>query len=83
MFCKPLQTSTTAADIFDLIDNFFKEHSIEWEKLCGLCTDGASAMLVCISGFQSLVKKLSPKVIGTHCMIHRQVLDAYTIQRSA
>ena len=79
LFCKPLQTSTTtAADIFDLIDNFFKEHSIEWEKLCGV-SDGAPAMLGCKSGFQSLVKKVSPEVIGTHCMIHRQVLATKTL----
>ncbi|XP_068226334.1 zinc finger BED domain-containing protein 5-like [Palaemon carinicauda] len=74
LFCKLLLTSTTAVDIFNLIDDFFKEHSIEWEKLCGVCTDGAPAMLGCKSGFQSLVKKVSPEVIGTHCMIHRQVL---------
>ena len=79
LFCKPLQTSTTAADIFDLIDNFFKEHSIECEKLCGACTDGAPAMLGCKSGFQSLVKNVSPEVIGTHCMIHRQVLATKTL----
>ena len=69
LFCKPLQTSTTAADIFDLIDNFFKEHLIEWEKLCRVCTDGAPAMLGCNSGFQPLVKKVTPEVIGTHCII--------------
>ena len=79
LFCKPLQTSTTAADIFDLIDDFFKEHSIEWKKLCGVCTDGAPAMLGCKSGFQSLVKNVSPEVIGTHCMIHRHVLATKTL----
>ena len=50
-FCKPLQTSATAADIFDLIDDFFKEHSIEWEKLCEDCTNRATAMPGCNSGF--------------------------------
>ena len=33
LFCKPLQTSTTAADIFNLINDFFKEHSIKWKKI--------------------------------------------------
>ena len=79
MFRKPLQTSTTAADIFYLIDYFFKEHSIEGEKLCGVCTDGAPAMLCCKSGFQSLVKNVSPEVIGTLCMIHRRVLATKTL----
>ena len=79
LFCEPLQTSTTAADIFDLIDDFFKEHPIKCEKLCGVCTDGAPAMLGCKSGFQSLGKNVSPEVIGTHCMIHRQVLATKTL----
>ena len=39
LFCKPPQTSITADNIFDLINDFFKEHSIEWEKWCGVCTD--------------------------------------------
>lgn len=64
---------------FYLIDDFFKKHSIEWEKLCGVCTDGALAMLGCKSGFQSLVKRVNPEVIGTHCMIHRQVLTTKTL----
>ena len=40
---------------------------------------GAPARLGCKSGFQSLVKKVTPKVIGTHCMIHRQVLATKTL----
>ena len=79
LFCKPLQTTTTATDIFDLINNFFEEHSIEWKRLCGVCTDGAPAMLGCKSGFQALVKRVAPQVIGTHCMIHRQVLATKTL----
>ena len=61
--------------------DFFKKHSIEWEKLCGVCTDGTPAMLGCKSGFQSFVKKVTPEVhvIGTHCIIHRQVLSTKTL----
>ena len=51
LFCKPLETSTTATDIFDLIDEFFKEHKIKWKNLCGVCTDGAPAMLGCKARF--------------------------------
>ena len=79
LFGKPLQTSTNAADIFDLIDDFFKEHSIKSEKLCGIYSDGAPAILGYKSGFQSLVKKVTPEVIGTHCIIHRQVLAIKTL----
>ena len=79
LFCKPPQTSITAANIFDLINDFFKEHSIEWEKWCGVCTDGAPAIVGCKSGFQSLVKQVIPEVIGTHCIIYRQVLTTKTL----
>ncbi len=82
LFCRALETTTTAADIFDLINNFFEGHSIEWKYLCGVCTDGAPAMLGCKSGFQTLVKKVAQKVIGTHCMIHRQVLATKTLPSS-
>lgn len=79
LFCKPLETTTTARDVFDKIGSFLKEHKISWEKVCGVCTDGAPAMLGCRSGFQRLVLNESPKVIGTHCMIHRQILATKTL----
>ncbi|XP_070270292.1 LOW QUALITY PROTEIN: protein FAM200C [Myotis yumanensis] len=74
LFCKPLEMTTTARDVFDTVGSFLKEHQISWEKVCGACTDGAPAMLGCRSGFQRLVLNGSPKVIGTHCVIHRQIL---------
>ncbi|KAK1346914.1 hypothetical protein QTO34_000774, partial [Cnephaeus nilssonii] len=56
-----------------------KEHKISWEKVCGVCTDGAPAMLGCRSGFQHLVLNESTKVIGTHCVIHWQILAMKTL----
>ncbi|XP_069616232.1 zinc finger BED domain-containing protein 5-like [Ranitomeya imitator] len=79
LFCKPLETTTTAHDIFDAVGSFLKAHNISWEKVCGVCTDGAPAMLGCRSGFQRLVQNESPKAIGTHCMIHRQILATKTL----
>nr|KAF6360079.1 hypothetical protein mMyoMyo1_011037 [Myotis myotis] len=73
LFCKPLGM-TTARDVFDTVGSFLKEHKISWEKVWCVCTNGAPAMLGCRSGFQHLVLNESPKVIGTHCMIHRQIL---------
>ncbi|XP_040275585.1 protein ZBED8-like [Bufo bufo] len=82
LFCKPLETTTTARDVFDKVGSFLKEHQISWEKVCGVCTDGAPAMLGCRSGFQRLVLNESPKVIGTHCMIHRQILATKTLPQN-
>ena len=74
-FCKPLETTTTARDVFDAVGSFLQNRDF----LCGVCTDGAPAMLGCRSGFQRLAINPSPKAIGTHCMIHRQVLATKTL----
>jgi hypothetical protein len=79
LLCKPLETTTTARDIFKVVSNFFEEHGIEWKNLCSVCTDGAPAMLGCRSGFQALIKTAAPNAIGTQCVIHRQVLAARTL----
>ena len=76
-FCKPLETTTTAHDVFDTVGSFLQYHDIPLGNVCGVCTDGAPAMLGCRSGFQRLVINASPKAIGTHCMItesHRNSL---------
>ena len=75
LFCKPLETTTTARDVFDTVGSFLQNYDIP----CGVCTDGAPAMLGCRSGFQRLVFNASPTAIGTHCMIQRQVLATKTL----
>ena len=79
LFCKPLETTTTARDVFDTVGSFLQNHDIPWGNVCIVCTDGAPAMQGCSSGFQRLVINASPKAIGTHCMIHRQVLATKTL----
>jgi hypothetical protein len=55
LFCKHLETTTTARDVFDTAGAFLKVHKISWERVCSVGTDGAPAMLGCRSGFQSSV----------------------------
>ncbi|XP_076064460.1 protein FAM200C-like [Oratosquilla oratoria] len=45
LFCEALQTMTKAADISQLMDEFFEKHQIKWEKVVSVCTDGAPAMI--------------------------------------
>lgn len=59
-----------APDVFDTVGLFLKEHMQSWEKVCGICIDGAQAMQGCPSEFQCLLLNESPKLMGTHCMIH-------------
>ena len=68
--------TTTREDVFELVDNFFKENSFQWSKLVGCTTDGDPAMLGRKSGFQARVKAVSPSVIFVHCFIHRFALAA-------
>ena len=74
-FCTArLETSATAQDVMDSTSNFFDIEGLQWEKLCGVCTDGTPEMLGCKSGFQMKVKEKSSEVRRVHCMIHRYTL---------
>ena len=51
LFCSELDTTTTSADIMGKMKTFFEAHGLQWEDVCGVCTDGAPAMLGSRSGF--------------------------------
>ncbi|XP_067945130.1 protein FAM200A-like [Watersipora subatra] len=67
LFCSLLTETTTAADVMNLVSDFFSEEHLYWGKLIGVCTDGAPAMLGCHAGFAQLVKEKNPLVVeGFH-----------------
>lgn len=76
LFCKPLETSTTGKDIFNMIDNFFSENNLEWKNCISVCTDGAKAMSGHTKGLLGLVKEVTPECKFTHCCLHREALIA-------
>ncbi|XP_068219230.1 protein FAM200C-like [Palaemon carinicauda] len=82
LFCIELETTTKADDVMEKVSSFFQEEYLQWENVCGVCTDGAPAMLGSKSGFQSRVKKLAPQAKGIHCMIHRYALASKTLPAS-
>ena len=79
LFCQGLQTTSKAADVFRLVDEFFQRHQIKWEKVGSVCTDGAPAMIGHRSGFAALVKERVPDLIMNHCVLHRHALAAKTL----
>jgi hypothetical protein len=81
LFCRALKTSTKNEDVMVMIRSFFETKELQWENLCGVCTDGAPAMLGSRSGFQKKVKDLAPQAKGSHCMIHRFALATKTLPK--
>ena len=80
LFCQPLSETKKAADVLQMVSNFFAEQDFNWKKNIGsLCTDGAPVMLGQISGFASLVKKEAPYIIVTHCFLRRHALASKTL----
>lgn len=79
LFCSDLETTTKSDDIMAKIKTFFESGGLQWEKVGGVCTDGAPAMLGKKSGFQKKVKDLAPHAKGIHCMIHRYALASKTL----
>ena len=81
LFCRGLTSRTTAHDVLKVVSDFFTTEGLSWEKVVGICIDGAPAMLGSRSGFLKLLvaKKHNPNLVGIHCMIHRQALASKTI----
>ena len=81
LFCQPLETTSKAVYVFQMLIDFFGKTELSWSKLVGVCTDGAPAMIGANSGLISLVKQKNPAIQGTHCMIHKAALVSKTIPK--
>ncbi|XP_061602956.1 zinc finger BED domain-containing protein 5-like [Cololabis saira] len=74
LFCQPLQTRTTADQIFQLLNEFMQENGLDWKRCVGVCTDGARAMTGRNSGVVARIREVAPEMRWTHCSIHREAL---------
>ena len=74
LFCKSMQGRTTGKDIFNVVDAFFTEKSLNWTRCSSICTDAAAFMTGTIKGFVTLAKEKNSNVKWTHCIIHREAL---------
>nr|XP_047142506.1 SCAN domain-containing protein 3-like [Hydra vulgaris] len=82
LFSSCLETTTKAANIMEILKQFFNDNQLQWKYLFGITTDGAPAMMGCKSGLQTRVKEIAPNVVGVHCFIHRQALATKTLPGS-
>ena len=65
-----------AQTIFDAVQNEFKESTLDWSRLVGFASDGASAMVGAHNGVAAKLKAQSPCIVVTHCLAHRLALAA-------
>uniref|UniRef100_UPI00358E5144 protein FAM200C-like n=1 Tax=Myxine glutinosa TaxID=7769 RepID=UPI00358E5144 len=79
MFSEPLATTPRRQDVLRMLEAFLIKHELGWERLVGVCTDGAPSMVGCRSGFKAFVKDVAPHASFTHCMIHRHALAMKTL----
>ena len=67
----------------NIIDSYFQKHNLRCEEVCGVCTDGAPAMMGVQSRFQALVKQKNLNAnLGTAFIIHRHALASRTLPPS-
>jgi hypothetical protein len=67
LFCCELQTTITRVDIFNAVNNYFKENNMIWSNCISICTDGAVAMTGRFKGFLTRTKNKNSNLITTHC----------------
>ena len=77
LLCKAL--TKRAADIFKIIDDFFKKHDVAWTKAGSVYTFAAPSMLGHQSGFVALMKTVVPDIISLHCVFNRCALASITV----
>ena len=74
LLCKSLELHNTGNNIFNVIDDYIKAQSIDWEKCISVCSDGAKAMTGKLNGAVTRIKNASKNCKSVHCIIHRYAL---------
>ena len=74
-----MKKRTRAKDVFDLVNAFFRENSIAWNKVGSVSTDGAPAIIEHRSGFVAPLKQVAPHIVSNDCAIHKYALACRTL----
>lgn len=79
-FYEPILEPGKNVNVFKMAKSFFARESFHWKTNPGvLCTGGAPAMLGNTSGLAAFLKKGTPHVIMTHCLLHRHTMSWATL----
>ena len=75
LFCQSLETTSKAADVFQVLSDFFDKTELSWSKLVGVCTDGAPAMIGAIQiSFPGKAEKSSNSMIYKVMLVSKTIL---------
>ncbi len=78
-----LSGTTKGEDLFFAVERVLEKNEFKWEKMAGITTDGAPAMVGRKSGLATFVsQKVSEcggKVVKYHCILHQEQLCAKSV----
>ena len=76
LMSKEFSSTTKEKDVFEILNNFFKQNELDWKKLIGCTIDGAPSMMGGKSGFTTYVETVSSNATIIQCFTHRFTLCA-------
>ena len=72
---------TRGVNILNALKKCAEKMNFQWDKLTGVCTDGAPAMTGCNVGFCAQLKQLLGRtLLKYHCIIHHESLCGKSLQ---
>ncbi len=78
-----LSGTTKGEDLFFAVERVLEKNELKWEKMAGITTDGAPAMVGRKSGLATFmsqkVSECGGKVVKYHCILHQEQLCAKSV----
>ncbi|MGH0115851.1 UNVERIFIED_CONTAM: hypothetical protein FKN15_054207 [Acipenser sinensis] len=68
-----IQGYIKGTDLFECVTRLIDKCGLALEKMAGITTDRAPAMVSCRNGLATLVEECRGKVMKYHCFLHQQI----------
>ncbi|MCO5601090.1 hypothetical protein L7F22_055209 [Adiantum nelumboides] len=68
--------NANAKGIYEAVSKFLSDNGLDIKKLIAIATDGASVMVEHKTGVVARFQAVMPRIMGVHCIAHRQALAA-------